>query len=164
MIDTSETRTVMRPGRSEASETPGADWAPIQAEHRALATSVERLDRTLAGVAAGTLASWTEVQMLLRNFRRLLWLHLDSEERSGILERAADAEPRFERRISRLRSEHDELRREVDALATGPDAASAGADWRRPSSTESSAHRTSLRGCEGRMRLWTRGCWRRRSG
>jgi len=91
---------------------------PLWAEHQALAASAERVElalRTLsvggAGPATGPLA-----QDLVDEFRRRLLHHFDLEERGRLLEGVAVAEPRFERRVAKLRSEHTELRLRVAEL------------------------------------------------
>ena len=56
------------------------------------------------------------VQGQLEEFRRRLLRHFAAEERSGILERAAAFEPRFARRVERLRREHRQLRELADRL------------------------------------------------
>ncbi len=105
------------------------DWHPMQADHRALRASAERLDEMLGRLAAGASAAEAEARSLLEEFRLRLLAHLDAEEQNGILERAAEAEPRFARRIEKLRLEHDVLRQDVVALAAGPAPRAAGADW-----------------------------------
>ena len=102
-----------------------AEWHPMQPDHRALGVSAERLDKLLAGLATGGSSSGSTVWGLLEEFCRRLVSHLDAEEQSGILELAAEHEPRFARRIEQLLREHDLLRRGANALAAGPE----GSDW-----------------------------------
>ncbi len=98
-----------------------AETHSIQSDHRALAAAAARLEALLGASAAGVASAPSEVRALLEEFRRLLVAHLGAEERSGVLERAAIAEPRFAQRIGQLLVEHDELRRRVAALAVGPE-------------------------------------------
>ncbi len=109
MIDAVETRS---PAEAETHS--------IQSDHRALGAAAERLELLLGACAEGGAAASSEVRVLLEEFRRLLEAHLSAEERSGVLKRAAVAEPRFARRIVQLMREHYELRRRVGALAAGP--------------------------------------------
>lgn len=109
MIDASEHRIE----RSEGS-APQSLWT----EHQALAASAERVElalRTLsiggAGPATGPLA-----QDLLDEFRRRLLRHFQLEEQGGLLDGLVAAEPRFERRVAKLRSDHVEFRLRVAEL------------------------------------------------
>ena len=110
MIDAAETRV-----------QPEAETHSIESDHRALGAAAARLDALLGACTAGAASAPSQVPLLLEQFHRLLVAHLGAEERSGVLERAAIAEPRFEQRIGQLLSEHDELRRRAGALAAGPD-------------------------------------------
>ena len=104
----------------------------LQSEHAALRSSARRVEALLATLAdtaperAGE-AEVREIQRQLGYFRRQLLDHLAHEERSGILELAVAAAPRFHRRVERLRGQHVELRERIDALVEE----AAGTDWVR---------------------------------
>jgi len=94
------------------------EWDLVVSEHAALTEFAEYLDTTLGNLAAGAYndLEGSGVRTLLTQFRSRLGSHLASEEQRGVLEQACIAEPRFERRIAQLRSEHGELRARMDAL------------------------------------------------
>jgi hemerythrin-like domain-containing protein len=91
---------------------------PIQSQHATLRACAQDLESKLGRLAGGTpeAVEATEVLGLIVQFRRRLVEHLASEERNGILELAAAAEPRFAHQIGRLREEHGELRTCMDSL------------------------------------------------
>ena len=120
MISAPENRTTAQPD---------GIWHPLQSDHRSLRESVQRLDGLLRGLAAGTGAEGVDVRSLLAEFYGRLLAHLDTEEQSGILERAARAEPRLSRPVEKLRREHDGLRAGVRGLAAGPGRTPTGTDW-----------------------------------
>ncbi len=91
---------------------------PFQSEHAALFACAEELRGALARAAARA-AAWPdapELGRLLTEFQRRILAHLEAEERSGVLERAAVSEPRFARRAEALRVEHEQLRARLAAL------------------------------------------------
>ncbi len=97
-----------------------SEWRAIESEHMALGAFAERLRERLRTVAidAPTEAALLELKRGLEEFRGRLVAHLGSEERSGVLERAAAAEPRFHRRWQRLQREHRDLRQGMDAVVS----------------------------------------------
>ena len=116
---------------SEMQETSRARSATdaIRSDHRALSACAGHLDREISMLASGAGSNDGQVRFLLEEFRRRLLSHLDAEERSAILERAASHEPRFARRVAELRLQHEELRRIVTELATAAPAAAVEASW-----------------------------------
>ncbi len=87
-----------------------ADVRPIEADHRAIRSLMERLDGELYKLAEGSVGGEQDTRQLLAEFCRLLGEHLDREEESGVLEQAAIDQPRFAKRIGGLLGEHDEFR------------------------------------------------------
>jgi iron-sulfur cluster repair protein YtfE (RIC family) len=101
----------------------------VIAEHAVLASRAEQLERLLGRLAQGDGDRFEEldVMTLLEEFRLRFGSHLAREKRGGALDRVRGAEPRFARRIDRLQSEHDELRRRMETLVTR----TSGAGWTR---------------------------------
>jgi len=90
----------------------------VVSEHAKLSRRAEQVERLLARLARGEGDRLREadVARLLDDFRIRLDAHLAREEQGGALDRVSADEPRFARRIHRLRSEHDELRGSLDAI------------------------------------------------
>jgi hypothetical protein len=107
----------------------GSERDLIRSDHRALRACAERLDGELARLAAGNGAAEATVRSLLEEFRGRLLRHLSAEEQSGILEQAANAEPRLARRAEELRLQHEDLRRSATQLAAGPGEGAVAVDW-----------------------------------
>jgi len=109
--------------------TPDFEPHPCHFEHAALRVSARRLESLLGSMARGRPERRETViaQSLLATFRLRLFDHLTSEEGNRVLERAAAMEPRFGRRIERLRRQHAELRDHLDALVVE----ASRADWTR---------------------------------
>lgn len=95
-----------------------ADLVPLRSEHRMLGTCATRLEETLEQLArhGDRSAEETKARVLLDEFGRRLFAHLRAEEESGVLERAAAAEPHLETRVTLLLDEHAELRARIETL------------------------------------------------
>jgi len=112
-----QTRTAK--GHDAKSDRSGeGGWRELESEHETLAAAAARLDEELGRLAAqgAEVAAGPEAEALAEAFRGRLLAHLESEERSGILERAAAREPRLDRRVQALCEQHAELRERVDGL------------------------------------------------
>lgn len=89
-------------------------------QHERLRQHAEALDSLLdLMLHFGTPDPWQRAaaRVLLSDFSRELCDHLSFEEQNGCLERAAEAEPRFVRRVVALRDEHDDFRSWAARLA-----------------------------------------------
>lgn len=118
MIPVSQTHSRMGP---RVAADP--DVSQIRLEHANLKDCAAHLEASLGSFAAGRAraAEQPRVHALLGDFRLCLFDHLASEEARGVLERAAEAEPRFARRVDALRSEHEGLRAGANALLAAVD-------------------------------------------
>jgi uncharacterized protein (UPF0335 family) len=101
-------------------ERSGIDAQPIQSDHEAIRSLLERLEGMIDKLVAHDTAAKFAMPELLGEFREVLLLHFDREEQSGVLEHAALEEPRFADRIEDLILEHTDLRRAVDQICEGP--------------------------------------------
>lgn len=110
MIPASEERTLRHTA---------VDPRPIRVDHRTIRSMIGELGDTLAGLAAGEAGAAGAMQRGLDELRDMLVVHLEREERSGVLEAAAEEEPRFAPQIDALVAEHDDLRRSVGELCDG---------------------------------------------
>ncbi|MGH0035386.1 MAG: hemerythrin domain-containing protein [Myxococcota bacterium] len=93
-------------------------WSQLLDEHATLGTRAERLEDLLACIAEGEPppTGWTALQEQVDAFRVELIEHLAREERDGVLEAAVAVQPRFARRMARLRQEHMDLRSRIEGI------------------------------------------------
>ncbi len=111
----------MNPATEDRTKNQGeADRHALESDHKTLRGLMDQMGGLVAKLAAGDSSVETEMSGLLDEFRRLLVLHFDREEESGVLEQAAEAQPRFGRRVDELLLEHGEMRQSVDELSAGP--------------------------------------------
>lgn len=112
------------PHRRPASETPpaAAEAADLlsrqtRAEHASLRSALARLERALAAAAPGRAREWdARVLAELKPLREALARHVASAEGAdGLL---AEAGKGRDRRVNRLRTEHADLVRHIDTLAS----------------------------------------------
>lgn len=101
------------------------DAQPIADDHVALRGLMERLDEMLGALVANDFSKEEEMLELLGAFRTSLLAHFEREEQSGVLENAAQEQPRFAGRIEALLGEHAGLRTAAESLAEG----AAGEGW-----------------------------------
>lgn len=104
-------------------------------EHRSLRASVESLNQALDAGSAPGLQGWQPVARAtwlaglahrLADLRAKLAGHFESEERAGLYEDLAEADPGRARSAQRLHAEHDQLRHGVERLQA--EAETGGAD------------------------------------
>ncbi|MDJ0789096.1 MAG: hemerythrin domain-containing protein [Myxococcota bacterium] len=110
-------------------QAPRAEQEWLDGEHRTLRASGERLEDLLHALAAGDGSLEVEARERIRDYAGQFLAHLEAEERAGVLENAAAAEPRFHRRVEQLRLEHAALRERIGELVAGADASDEGSSW-----------------------------------
>jgi hypothetical protein len=99
--------------------------ASVEQQHDDLREFVARLEREIDALAGGDLSDEAETRRLIDSFCSLLTRHLQSEEDSGVLVQAAEAEPRLATRVEALLAEHEGLRQGIEGLEGG----APGGDW-----------------------------------
>ncbi len=114
MIPASEDRNV---------EQARVDSQAITSDHLTLRRLMERLNEMLGKLVAHDMSEEPEMLRLVASFRDVVCTHFEREEASGVLEQAAEHEPRFSDRVDALIAEHAKMRSALEALcedAPGP--------------------------------------------
>lgn len=95
------------------------DLKSIEMDHNTLRVYTARLDGMLRCIAHGDSSEEAEIRRTIDQFCLVLFRHLETEESSGVLEQAAEAEPRLAMRVDALHVEHTKLRKGVTDLFGG---------------------------------------------
>lgn len=120
LIDSLEAELASLLSLGGEAEQPDAAKRALWLQHERLRQHAAAIDSLLEVMLHfETAAPWQResARVLLADFARELCDHLCFEEQDGCLERAAEAEPRFARRVLALRDDHEVFRGQVALLA-----------------------------------------------